>query len=98
MPTHEVFNQAPPSGGDNLFTTDPGLLAAVQRWGGSSLPSLAGLGNLAGSDLAQGWGREADANPPVLRTHDSRGARIDAVAYHRAYDELMATALGHGIE
>ena len=97
MPTHEVFNQAPPYGGDNLFTTDPGLLAAVQRWGGSSLPSLEGLGNLAGSDLAQGWGREADANPPVLRTHDSRGARIDEVAYHRAYDELMATALGHGL-
>src|SRR5690606_25128379 len=46
---------------------------------------------------AQEWGRQANANPPVLRTHDRYGHRVDAVAYHPAYHELMRVAVASGL-
>ena len=42
-------------------------------------------------------GRLANVNPPVLRTHDRYGNRIDEVEFHPAYHELMRTALEHGL-
>jgi putative acyl-CoA dehydrogenase len=43
------------------------------------------------------WGRLANAHPPVLRTHDRFGHRIDEVEYHPAYHQLMEVAVGHGL-
>ena len=40
---------------------------------------------------------QANASPPVLRTHDRYGHRIDEVEYHPAYHELMRLAVGHGL-
>src|SRR5450759_1329608 len=39
---------------------------------------------------------EADRHPPVLRQYDARGARIDEIEFHPAYDELINTVLGFG--
>ena len=58
-------------------------------------PELHVLGRLAGGDQAQLWGRQAEGNPPTLRTHDRYGHRIDVVEYHPAYHELMTAAVGH---
>ncbi|MFB8241315.1 acyl-CoA dehydrogenase family protein [Kitasatospora purpeofusca] len=95
--THEVTNQAPPPYGHDT-AADPALLAALHRAGaGWAEPELRALGRLAGSEQAAEWGRLANENPPVLRTHDRFGHRIDEVEFHPYWHELMRTAVGHGL-
>ncbi|GAA2152958.1 acyl-CoA dehydrogenase family protein [Kitasatospora kazusensis] len=96
-PTHEVTNQVPdPYGHDQA--EDPTLLAALHRAGaGWAEPELHALGRLAGTAEAAEWGRLANENPPVLRTHDRYGHRIDEVEFHPAWHELMRTAVSHGL-
>ncbi|MCC2277875.1 acyl-CoA dehydrogenase family protein [Streptomyces sp. ET3-23] len=94
--THEVFNQAPPLTG---FTTadDPALLEALRREGGGwGEAEVRALGARAGSAQVQDWARLAEANPPVLHTHDRYGHRIDEVEFHPAWHELMAAAVESG--
>ncbi|KOV10086.1 acyl-CoA dehydrogenase [Streptomyces sp. XY431] len=95
--THEVTNQAPPPYGHDT-AADPALLAALHRAGaGWAEPELRALGRLAGSEQAAEWGRLANEHPPVLRTHDRFGHRIDEVEFHPYWHELMRTAVGHGL-
>ncbi|MGW2597061.1 acyl-CoA dehydrogenase family protein [Streptomyces klenkii] len=94
--THEVFNQAPPLTG---FTTadDPALLEALRRDGGAwGEAEVRELGARAGSEEVQDWARMAEANPPVLRTHDRYGHRVDEVEFHPAWHQLMADAVESG--
>ena len=96
--THEVTNQPPPLAGHDVFGTDAALGEAVARHGaGWAAPELHDLGRLAGRPEIQDWGRQANANPPVLRTHDRYGNRLDVVDYHPAYHELMAVSVGNGL-
>jgi len=77
---------------------DPALLAAVASQGtGWVLPELHEVGKAAGSAAAIELARLANANPPVLRTHDRYGHRIDEVEFHPAWHELMASAVGYGL-
>ena len=95
--THEVTNQPPPLVGHDT-AQDPALLAALHREGaGWAEDELHQLGRLAGTAEAQEWGRQAEQNPPELRTHDRYGHRIDEVDYHPAYHHLMRTAVEHGL-
>src|SRR5882724_13350626 len=95
MPTHEVLNQPPPLEGYNLFATDRALAEGVRREGAAWAEERLGkLGQLAGGE-ALGWGVEANANPPVLRTHDRYGHRIDEVEFHPAWHALLRLAVGH---
>ncbi|GAA1779648.1 acyl-CoA dehydrogenase family protein [Nostocoides veronense] len=96
MPTHEVFNQSPVYGGDDLFRTDPTLMEATARWGAPTA-DVTRLGAQAGAEQALTWGVQADSTPPVLRSHDARGRRLDEVDYHPAYHQLMTVAVGHGL-
>src|SRR5207245_10583749 len=41
------------------------------------------------------WGRPANTNPPVLRTHDRFGNRVDEVEFHPAWHELMRLSVAH---
>ncbi|MEV4440732.1 acyl-CoA dehydrogenase family protein [Streptomyces sp. NPDC049577] len=94
--THEVFNQAPPLTG---FSTadDPALLEALRRDGaGWGETEVRALGARAGSEEVQEWARAAEAYPPVLRTHDRFGNRVDEVDFHPAWHRLMAEAVGSG--
>jgi putative acyl-CoA dehydrogenase len=96
--THEVTNQPPPLSGYDVFGADVALAEALEREGaGWALDELHELGRLAGSDGAQELGRQAEANRPVLRSHDRYGNRVDVVDYHPAYHQLMATAVEHGL-
>jgi putative acyl-CoA dehydrogenase len=96
--THEVTNQPPPLSGYDVFGADAVLAAAVEREGaGWALDELHDLGCLAGSEAAQELGRQAEANGPVLRTHDRYGNRIDLIDYHPAYHQLMTTAVARGL-
>jgi len=96
-PSHEVLNQVPPLAGHDV-ADDPALLAAVQREGaGWARDELHDLGVLAGSAATQEHARLANEHPPVLRTHDRYGHRIDEVEFHPAWHELMTTAVSHGL-
>jgi len=97
-PTHEVTNQVPPLTGHDV-AAHPSLLAGLRREGASwAEPELRELGRLAGSAQAQEWGRGANANPPVLRTHDRYGNRIDEVEFHPYWHELMTVGVEHGLQ
>ncbi|MEU7556658.1 hypothetical protein AB0B01_30825, partial [Streptomyces sp. NPDC044571] len=95
--THEVTNQVPPHHGYDA-AADPALLEAVSREGAEwAVPEIHRLGVLAGSEQAAEWGRLVNENPPVLRTHDRYGHRIDEVEFHPHWHELMRTAVTHGL-
>jgi putative acyl-CoA dehydrogenase len=96
-PTHEVTNQPPPLTGHNL-ADDPALLEGLRREGaGWAESELRQLGHLGGTDQAQEWSRLAHAYPPVLRTHDRYGHRIDEVEFNPAWHSLMDVAVSHGL-
>jgi putative acyl-CoA dehydrogenase len=97
MSTHEVTNQVPaPTAHDNAV--DPGLYEALHREGaGWAQAEVRELALLAGGEQAQEWGRLANENEPILRSHDRWGNRIDEVEFHPAWHELMGVAIGHGL-
>jgi putative acyl-CoA dehydrogenase len=95
--THEVLNQVPPLAGYDV-ADDAALLDALRREGASWAEStLHELGVRAGSAQTQELARLANEHSPVLRTHDRYGHRIDAVEFHPAWHQLMATAVGQGM-
>lgn len=96
--THDVFNQPPPLQDYDVFSQDKALVEGVSRGGAAwAEEELVTLGRLAGSAPAIAWGTDANANPPVLDTHDRYGHRIDEVRYHPSYHELMRVAVAHGL-
>src|SRR6202050_3056162 len=95
--THEVFNQPPALAGYDV-ASDPAMLDALRREGaGWAEDAIRELGRLAGSARAQELGRQANENPPVLRTHDRFGHRIDEVEFHPAWHWLIALAVAPGL-
>jgi len=95
--THEITNQAPPIVGRDV-STFPALVEGLRREGaGWAEPEVRELGVLANGEQAQQWGRLANEHPPVLRTHDRFGARVDEVEYLPQYHELMRVAVEHGL-
>jgi putative acyl-CoA dehydrogenase len=95
--THAVLNQVPPLAGHDI-ADDPALLAAADREGaGWAEPQLHELGLLAGTADTQEHARLANEHPPVLRSYDSRGHRIDEVEFHPSWHILLGTAVGHGL-
>jgi putative acyl-CoA dehydrogenase len=95
-PTHEVSNQPPPLLDHDAAAGDAALVEGMARHGADPA-ALRVLGELAGSGRAQRWAVEANAYPPVLRTHDRYGNRIDEVDFHPSWHELMRVAVGAGL-
>ncbi|MFK0252217.1 acyl-CoA dehydrogenase family protein [Streptomyces sp. NPDC090445] len=103
--THTVTNQAPPLVGYDVYAGDRALTENVERHLGDAPPGLLSevrgelseLGRAAGSAQAQEWARQADGNPPRLRTHDRYGNRIDEVEFHPAWHRLLGHAVGAGL-
>src|SRR5439155_19725150 len=94
--THTVFNQAPPLEGVDVFSSNLPLVEGVEREGaGWVRERAAALGALIGGEPQQSWGRLANENRPVLRTHDRYGNRIDEVEFHPAWHKLMKMGVEH---
>jgi len=94
--THTVFNQPPPLEGVDVFTSHTALVEGVQREGaGWVLERASELGRLIGGEPQQQWGRLANENKPILRTHDRYGNRIDEVEFHPAWHKLMTLGVEH---
>ena len=98
MPTtHEVTNQVPPLVEYDV-AADPALLEGLRRQGaGWAEDELHELGTLAGGAKAQEWARLAEQNPPVQRTHDRYGHRVDEVEFHPHWHDLMTVAVANGL-
>jgi putative acyl-CoA dehydrogenase len=95
--THEVVNQVPPIV-DHDISTHRALLEGLAREGGGwAEADVRRLGAYANSAEVQEWGRLANEHPPVLRTHDKYGNRIDEVDYLPQYHDLMRTAVSEGL-
>ncbi|OLT29980.1 DNA alkylation response protein [Nocardiopsis sp. CNR-923] len=95
--THEVFNQAIPLG-DYAAAEDPALLEGLRREGaGWAESEVREVGDAAGTERVRAWGESANTYPPVLRTHDRYGHRVDEVDYQPAYHVLMEQAVHHGL-
>jgi putative acyl-CoA dehydrogenase len=96
--THDVFNQTPPFGNVNLVAGDQPLLDALKANGvGPNAEDLIAFGQAWGTAERLDLGRLANENPPMLRTHDARGYRIDAVEFHPAYHALMRASMADGL-
>jgi putative acyl-CoA dehydrogenase len=94
--THKVFNQAPPLEGVDVFESNTPLVEATEREGAGWVRERASaLGRLIGGEPQQQWGRLANENKPILRTHDRFGNRIDEVEFHPAWHKLMALGVEH---
>jgi putative acyl-CoA dehydrogenase len=88
--THTVFNQTPALEGLDVYSSNIPLTDAVEREGADWVGDRAAeLGRFVGGAPQQEWGRLANENEPVLRTHDRYGNRIDEVEFHPAWHELM---------
>lgn len=77
----------------NFFAADPNLERALGAYAETAdveraLPLLEEVGRCAGDELDE-LAAVADANPPVLRTHDRLGRRVDEIVYHPAFVEMQ---------
>jgi putative acyl-CoA dehydrogenase len=98
MPTHEVTNQTPPLEDYDLFASDPVLVAAVAREGGSwAKEQLGEFGRAVGTAESFHLAALANANSPILQTHDRVGNRIDEVEFHPAWHHFMAQSVTNGL-
>ncbi|MFI6698378.1 acyl-CoA dehydrogenase family protein [Streptomyces sp. NPDC050509] len=100
--THTVTNQVPPLVGYDVFRADRVLSEAVERHSAPGLldgtrAELTALGRAAGSAEVQEWGAGANDHPPVLRTHDRYGNRIDEVDFHPDWHHLLGRAVSSGL-
>ena len=90
-------NQPPPFEGRNLFAIDVALQDAVMRnAAGSAAPQLHEWGATLGLPETYALADAANRNPPALRAYDRRGERIDEIAFHPAWHELMRLAMAAG--
>ncbi|GAA2970603.1 acyl-CoA dehydrogenase family protein [Actinokineospora diospyrosa] len=96
--THDVVNQTPPLHRHNPLGCDPALVSAVRAYGSAAvLDSLADVAAEAGAEDSREHGRLANEHPPVLRTHDRYGNRVDEVEFHPSWHWLMSRAVAHGL-
>jgi putative acyl-CoA dehydrogenase len=83
----------------NFFTHDAALGDALRPYAAlADEPGLHRIGELAGSEEALSRALPANQNPPVLRTHDRYGHRVDEVEFHPAWHWLMEQAVGFGLQ
>jgi putative acyl-CoA dehydrogenase len=90
-------NQPPPLEGYNLINEDRPLLEALRREGGASWHErVLAFGETLGGEPLE-WGRLANEHPPLIRTHDRFGNRIDEVEFHPAWHSLLGLAIEAGL-
>ncbi len=92
--THAVTNQPPALQNYNLFQQDKALVESVKREGaGWAEEKLSEFGRLVGREESIKLGYQANENPPVLKTHDRFGHRIDEVEFHPSFHQLLSMSV-----
>jgi putative acyl-CoA dehydrogenase len=93
-----VANQPPPLEDYNLLSSDKVLREAVRREGAAhAQDELAALGATLGRRETIELGFAANRNPPVLKSFDRFGHRLDDVEFHPAWHALMTVACAAGL-
>jgi putative acyl-CoA dehydrogenase len=99
MRREEVLNQSPPYVDVDLYASDPPLQSAVAGNGGEGdAAALTAFGKRWGTAEMFELARQANENPPILRTFDARGLRRDVVEFHPAYHRFMAESVAAGLQ
>jgi putative acyl-CoA dehydrogenase len=94
---HHSTNQPPPLEGYDLFSENRPLVEALRREGdGAEEERCAAFGRRCGGEPLE-LGRLANEYPPVLRTRDRFGERIDEVEFHPAWHELLGLGVANGL-
>ena len=92
-PDWEVTNQVPVLAGYDAFAVDPVLPEIVSAFGADwARERLHEAGRTVGSARAQELAYLANRYTPELRAFDRFGNRIDEIAFHPAWHELMGLA------
>jgi putative acyl-CoA dehydrogenase len=90
-------NQPPPLAGYDLFSENRPLVEALRREGAAEAEErCAAFGRRCGDEPLE-LGRLANEYPPVLRTRDRFGERIDEVEFHPSWHELLGLGVEHGL-
>lgn len=98
LPTHEVINMPPHMGDQNLWADDRALRHwASHRGGAGHAGHFAHVGHLAGLDETFEKANQANRYGPELQAFDRNGMRINAVAFHPAYHDLMDLAISNKV-
>jgi putative acyl-CoA dehydrogenase len=96
--THQVFNQSPPYENVDLYASDVPLLEAVKANGGAGeTAALSAFGQAWGTAEGFTLARQANENPPKLKTFDAKGFRRDTVEFHPAYHAFMQASIAEGL-
>lgn len=96
--THEVFNQPKPLSDFNLFLSDIVLVDGLKRHRASwAYERVSEYGNRMGSAEVLEWADQANRFPPVLKTFDRFGNRIDEAEFHPAWHNMMRLSAQFGL-
>ncbi|GAB4004233.1 hypothetical protein GCM10029992_48550 [Glycomyces albus] len=73
-------------------------LREAAEWSGAGwiAARASSLGAVLSSAEAARWAEEAHRHPPVLRTHDRYGNRVDEVDFHPSWHNFMRLAVENG--
>lgn len=88
--THDIINQVGEPPDHNVYTLDVALGDAVAAFGAAwASDRLVSCGTVIGSARMRDLAREANRYAPELRAFNRFGHRIDQIAYHPSWHELM---------
>ena len=97
--THEVTNQVPPLEHYNFYTSDPVLVAAVEREGARwHTDALTCNGAALGTPDVLALAGAANRHVPELLTHSPRGERIDMLEFHPSWHALIGLLRREGLQ
>jgi len=89
-------NQPPPLASHDLYSGNRPLVEGLRREAPWADDRVHEFGVALGGEPLE-WGRLANEHPPVLRTHDRFGNRIDEVEFHPAWHSLLRLSVEHGL-
>lgn len=96
LPTHEVTNMPPYMGDQDLWADDLPLMDWVAAQGADRhREHFAHFGAVAGREAVFDLATQANRNPPELVAFDRYGMRVNQVAFHPAYHDLMDIAMSN---
>ncbi len=95
--THTVTNQSPMFGGHNAWNSDPLLKRCASALPEAVQGGFEAHGKWAGAAETLEMARLANRNPPVLRTHDTKGNRVDQVEFHPSWHAFMRKSCSVGL-
>jgi putative acyl-CoA dehydrogenase len=96
-----ALNQSQPLQDYNVYLTDQALRQCISSLTGGLGPAqtqnLMQFGAAIGSSDYLNMAQDANRDKPRLNTHDSRGNRLDQIAFHPVYHALMHHCIQEGL-